>query len=677
MEEKTFRLHQTSLTDNYIPLENYRGSVASNWIEEQNLFTERALGSLPQFRWMWKQISSYYERSEVKKPPFKVPDGTRYFQWSQWFNGSSVLFSKKDENSRYLELLRSSEWKSNMYLQAVSPSRDGSMLAYGVDRLGQEDLRYFLMDCETLETKDLQLKGSRRGGIQWLPGDKGFLYYAHPKKGEVKKGQENYWCSVYFHKMGTPHTDDVKIFHDPDHREHMHYAEVTHDGKFVILTRTRATWEEKYLLSSTNLFGDPVPIVQGFKGHYQVLQEGKNLYILTDEIDPMGQVYKVRTEDPRRQNWKKIIEAPLNLNFNEIVLANGKIYVHALSNTYSRIRSYGTNGMFLSSIPLPGYGTASVSGEWDEKDIHIGYTSFFHPSSLYRLDEEKGKLVAIHEPIKNVKERNYRNELVWYKSADGTPVSMQILKNRNLETNSENPCYLTAYGGFNIPYGNYFDPFLLMWIDAGGMVAIPHIRGGGEYGRLWHESVIGACRQQTSFDDFISAAEWLIGKKYTQPDNLCIKGGSRGGLLVGVAGIKRPDLFRAVHSYSGPLDMIRQYGTKFGFYWTEEFGDPFKKEDFDCILAYSPYHNIRKGGSYPTMLVTAGANDARVDPMNTLKFVARLQQETSKKNAAYLFLRWYDGHFESYDWMVQSYSWCLFMELNGMHPERSMSNTRW
>ncbi len=635
--------HGVEITDNYIWLENADDEKVREWTEKQIAFTEKHLANLPQREFIEKRLSELL-RYDDKSLPIRLLDSERTFFWVKKAGSEKyVYYTKAAENSDPVKLIDPNEWDINDSLESFAPSRNGKYVAYSVASGGSEDARIFILETETKEILDDTLRGWRQDGVAWLPDSSGFYYSCNPAKGEVPDGEEHYWHRTYLHLLGTSSENDKLVFSHDTQKEYFHSVSVSESGKYTFYWRSEMDNNEVYIRRT---FSDepPVPVATGFKGKYLVEEIDGMLLIMTDEGASMGMVFTAPAASPGRESWQIFIPEDKTANLQYVNAVSGKIYAVYEKSAFSFIKIYDTGGTFLRELSLPSIGNAGVSGFWRGPETRIYFSSFTFPPVVYNYSFETDSLELIKKFPVEVDTAEFITELVWYKSADGTPVSMFIVKNRNTTLDGKNPVLLTGYGGFNVSTTPYFSSSYLIWLEAGGIITLPHLRGGGEYGREWHEAgMLG--NKQNVFDDFIAAAEWLIDNKYTNPAKLAISGGSNGGLLVGAVAVQRPELFKAVDCSMPLLDMLRYH--KFGFanIWKVEYGSADNPEQFEFIYKYSPYHNVKEKTAFPSMLITGSENDSRVDPLHARKMVALLQDfDTDPSEHVMLFIEKDTGH---------------------------------
>ncbi|MFH1231719.1 MAG: prolyl oligopeptidase family serine peptidase, partial [Planctomycetota bacterium] len=465
----------------------------------------------------------------------------------------------------------------------------------------------------------------------------GFYYSAYSKI-------ETFWFpAVYLHKLGTPSSEDKKVFWHGEVKEYIHTAIISEDGEYAVFYRSTFNHNEVYLKKLNN--DEPmIPIATGFDAQYNIIKVIKDkLIIWTNSNAPKGKVYVIDVDKPNKENWKELIPQADD-NLLSVSAISGCLYALYSHNAFSVIKIYTIDGEYIRDITLPTIGSATIWGYWSKNDVWVSFTSFTYPSTTFKYDFDKNELKLYHRPPIDIDVSNYVAEQVWYKSKDSTNVSMFLIHHKDVVKNENNTVYLYGYGGFNIPMNPYFSTVYTIWLEAGGMVAIPNLRGGGEYGEEWHKAGM-LDKKQNVFDDFIAAAEWLIKNKYTKPQKIAIGGESNGGLLIGAVVVQRPDLFNAAYCGNPLLDMLRYHRfSDISCFWTEEYGSANNPEQFKYLIKYSPYYNVVDGTRYPAILLVGSDNDKVCYLFHIMKMVARMQEANPDGNPILLLLQKKSGH---------------------------------
>jgi len=633
-------LYGNIIVDEYRWLENFNDEKVQKWVDEQNSLSNACLDKLPQREWLRKRFTEL-RRYDDESAPHKVLIGDRIFysaikkDWERW-----AYYTKENENAQPVLLLDPNQWGLKT-LGGVYPSCDGKYIAYGVEDAGKENPIIKIMEVETGTTLSDSLQGWRQGSIAWLPDNAGFYYTTNPLKGTVPEGEENYWDAVYFHEIGTPCTEDIKIFYHPKVKEYFHYSDISEDGKYVLFYRSMFYKNEVYL----QILGSQepmIPIVSGFDAEYSITPEDGHLIIKTNLDAPKGKVFVTTINKLNKEDWIEIIpETEDNLEY--ISAIGGHIYAVYTHNAYKVIKIYTIDGKYIRTLPLPTLGNAWIWDYWSKSDVWVYFTSFTYPPTIFKYDFEKDTLILYHKPPIDIDLSDFVVEQVWYNSKDGTKIPMFFVYHRGIKKDGNNPVYLTGYGGFKASMGPYFSTNYAVWFECGGAIAIPNLRGGGEFGDQWHKAGMLENKQNV-FDDFIYAAKWLIANKYTNPQKFGIGGASNGGLLTGAVLVQAPELFKVVYVGVPLLDMLRYHKFSYANIWSEEYGSAENPEQFRYLIKYSPYHNIRKNYRYPAVLFETSDNDPRCHPMHAMKMTARMQENQFGKEPILLVVRRYAGH---------------------------------
>jgi prolyl oligopeptidase len=507
----------------------------------------------------------------------------------------------------------------------VSP--DGKLLAYSLSSSGSDWQEWKVRDVTTSKDLSDHLKWVKFSGVSWTRDGKGFFYsrYDEPKADALKA--VNYFQKVYYHKLGTPQTEDVLVYERTDQKDWLFGGSVTEDGNYLIVTIYQGT-DTKNRVYYKDLKAKDAPVVKlldDFDAAYTfVANEGTRFWFQTDLEAPRGKLIEVDVKNPTRAQWKVLVpEAKERLQATSFI--DHKFVLNYLKDAYTQVKIYDTAGKFLSAIELPGIGTADgFNGKAIDKETFYAFTGFTTPTTIYRYDFTTGKSTVFRQPKVDFNPSDYETKQVFYASKDGTKVPMFITHKKGLKLDGNNPTVLYGYGGFDISLTPGFSVGNLVWMEMGGIYAQANLRGGGEYGEEWHQAGM-KLKKQNVFDDFIAAAEWLIANKYTSTPKLSILGGSNGGLLVGAAMTQRPDLFGAAIPAVGVMDMLRFQTFTIGWAWVSDYGSSDNADEFKALYAYSPLHNIKPGTSYPPTLITTADHDDRVWPGHSFKFAAALQ----------------------------------------------------
>jgi prolyl oligopeptidase len=617
-------LHGVEVADPYRWMEDGASQAVTDWTEARNAAFQDYTEALGQRSWLYDRFQHLWRYDDESTPsPCLLSDrvtySTKRADQDKW-----VLHLREGDAGEDRVLLDPNTWEETETLSGFYPSPDCRYAVYGVARAGDENARLVVMDLDTLEVMDDTFKGWKLGGVEWLHDNSGFYYSGKPAEGEVAEGEHFYWHRAWFHALGNQAADDELVFSDEEVKETWHGVSVSEDGRYLV--RYRGLFNKSALWIKDLEGGDWQPIAPEMDARYGVDVVEDKLLITTDHDAPRYQVFITEVDQPGEEHWRPFIPEGEDV-LSYISAVGGKIYAVYKHDAATRIAVYSLEGEHLQDIALPTVGSAGVWGHWSKPRTWVSFSSFAHPSAVYTYDADEDALTLFKEspvPVDPALVARVEVEQVWYPSADGTEVSMFIVRDREAPGDGTTPFLLTGYGGFNISMSPRFSTSYLTWIEAGGGVAIPNLRGGGEYGKDWHEAGMREHKQNV-FDDFIAAAEYLEARGYTASDRLAISGGSNGGLLVSAAVTQRPELFAAVLCAVPLTDMVRYHTFGLANIWAEEYGSADDPEMFPHIYAYSPYHRVEEGVDYPAILVTGSLNDARTDPVHARKFAAAVR----------------------------------------------------
>lgn len=599
------------------------------WVEGQNSFTRRYLDMLPQRAWFEQRIRALLDYERFGLP---VKAGGRYFyERNPGLLNQAQLYMRKGLNGRPVLLLDPNSWAADgaTALDAWKPSDDGRYLLYSVLDGGSDWRVLRVLDVASGKTLDDEIRWAKFTDLAWV-GNSGFLYsrFPEPEEGAAFQGL-NYNHAVYFHRLGTPQSEDELVYATPAHPEYNHTAQVTHDGRLALITTAIGT-DARYELHVINLDRrekrwQARPLITGFEHDWRLVEGMRGtLWFVTNWQAPRYRLVAIDL-DKRKPEWRQLVPEQTDILQQATIIGNQLIlsYLHDAS---TRALIFDLNGKSVRELSLSGIGTAAgFRGKPGDPETFYSFTSFNFPSAIYRMQLEAGHSEPFAQPELAFDPREYAVEQRFYTSKDGTRVPMFIVRKQAIAKAGEPvPTLLYGYGGFDIALTPGFSSIRMAWLEAGGAFALVNLRGGGEYGKDWHDA--GRLdNKQNVFDDFIAAAEYLIAEGVTPAGGLAIQGRSNGGLLVGAVVNQRPDLFAAANPAVGVMDMLRFDKFTAGRYWVDDYGRPDREEDFRNLLAYSPYHNIRRGVDYPAIIVTTADTDDRVVPGHSFKYAAALQ----------------------------------------------------
>ncbi|MEK7859432.1 MAG: prolyl oligopeptidase family serine peptidase [Elusimicrobiota bacterium] len=607
-------------------LEDGASAKTRKWTEEQNAATRQALDARPGRDVLRKRLEAL---SSVGTLRDVVVRGSRVFYLKRTgLENQPVLYVRDAPGAAPRVLIDPNSMSADgtTALDWWRPSHDGLLVAYGVSEKGSEESVLRVRDVDSVLDLPDRISRARHASVAWLPDRTGFYYTRYPAPGTVPKEEEPYHRRVYFHVLGEDPARDLPVYGAGRGKEDWPDVQVSRSGRWLLVSVSQG-WSKTELYArdltseSTSFF----TITEGRQSLYEGKIDGDTLYLLTNEGAPRFKLVSVDLRRPRRDRWKTLIaEGPFTLT--DFDVAGDRLAVGVLERASSRLRLHAKDGRALNEVPLAGLGTVkSFDGCSGCDDLFLMYESFFTPPTLYRYQLSKASMTVEDAVANPVDPADFRADQVTYPSLDGTPVTMFLVRPVRLRKDARAPTLLTGYGGFNISMTPSFSGPLLAWLERGGLYALPNLRGGGEYGELWHRSGMLAEKQKV-FDDFLAAARWLIAEQYTSPERLAISGGSNGGLLVGAALTQAPELFAAAVCSVPLLDMLRYHLFLMARLWIPEYGSPEDPAQAKWLAAYSPYHRVVAGRRYPAVLFLSGESDTRVDPMHARKMTARLQQ---------------------------------------------------
>jgi prolyl oligopeptidase len=513
-------------------------------------------------------------------------------------------------------------------LSGYETSWDGKLLAYGLSAAGSDWTEWKVRDVETGKDLSDDLKWIKFSGAAWSHDNKGFYYsrYAEPRPGQAYE-ESNYFNKLYYHRIGTPQSEDTLVYERPDQKEWLFGGTVTEDGRYLVITVNRSS-ESKNMVLYKDLEAPESEIgelIRDFENEFSFIgSQGSTLFFKTTMNAPRGRVVSIDIQDPAKESIKEIVPQTADI-IDSISMLNHQLVVSYLHDARSLVRIFDLRGKKVRDLDLPEIGSVEgFTGRQSDTETFYAFTSFTTPKVIYRYDLKTGQSSVFRKPKLTFRPEDFETHQIFYKGKDGTRIPMFIVLKKGLRTGDKTPCYLYGYGGFNISMTPSFHPGLILWLEMGGIYAMPNIRGGGEYGEEWHQAGTKD-RKQNVFDDFIAAAEWLISNHYTSTPKLAIAGGSNGGLLVGACMTQRPDLFGAALPAVGVMDMLRYNKFTIGWAWAEDYGTSDNPEEFKALYEYSPLHNIKPGVDYPPTFITTADHDDRVVPAHSFKFAATLQ----------------------------------------------------
>ena len=626
--EQTDDYHGTKVSDPYRWLEDDNSAETKAWVEAQNKVTFDYLNQIPERAKIKTRLTELWNY-EKYSAPFKR--GSKYFYYkNDGLQNQSVLYVATSITDKGRVLLDPNKLSADgtVAFSGLSISDDGKLMAYGLAGAGSDWQEWHFMNVETGEKLPDVLKDIKFSGASWTKDGSGVFYSRYPAADEKSKlSAENFNQKMYFHKLGTAQTDDMLVYERPDDKEMFVGGSVTEDGNYLIIYVGKGT-APMNMIYVKNLATERAgiqPIVDKLENNYSFIGNVDNVfYFQTDKNAPRGRIVSIDIGQMQK-GWTEIIPQAAE-TLDSVSFINDQFVVSYLKDAYTQIKIHDRTGKFVRNVELPGIGAAGgFGGERTDTETFYTYSSFNAPQTIYRYDMKTGKSELFRSSEVKFNPADYEVKQVFYNSKDGTKVPMFIVHKKGLKLDGTNPTMLYSYGGFSVSLTPAFSVSRLVWMEMGGVFAMPNIRGGAEYGEEWH--VAGTkLKKQNVFDDFIAAAEYLVNNKYTSPKKLAISGGSNGGLLVGAVLNQRPELFGAALPAVGVMDMLRFHKFTIGGAWRSDYGSSENKDEFAAIYKYSPLHNIKKGGNYPAVMVTTADHDDRVVPAHSFKYAATLQE---------------------------------------------------
>ncbi|MFC7356213.1 prolyl oligopeptidase family protein [Jejudonia soesokkakensis] len=635
------------IKDPYRWLEDDMSEETGDWVKAQNKTTFGYLDNIP-FRAELKERLTNLWNYEKVGSPFVEGDYTYYYKNNGLQNQYVIYRYKTTEGPDNAEIFLDPNTFTDdgtISLGGLNFSKNGKMAAYSISEGGSDWRKVLIMDAETKEIVEDTLVDIKFSGISWKDND-GFYYssYDKPKGSELSAKTDQH--KLYYHKLGTSQKSDALIFGGTPEEKHRYVGgNVTEDGNYLFVTASISTSGNKLFMKDlTKLNSEFITILDNADTDSYVIENvGSKLYIVTNRNAPNRKVVTVDASNPSPSNWKDFI--PETENVLSPSTAGGNFFAEYMVDAVSKVKQYDYDGKLIRDVELPGVGSAGGFGaKKEDTELYYSFTNYVTPGSIYKYNIAEGTSELYKKPEIDFNPEDYESKQVFYTSKDGTKVPMIITHKKGIELNGKNPTILYGYGGFNISLTPSFSITNAVWMEQGGIYAVPNLRGGGEYGKKWHDAGT-QMKKQNVFDDFIAAAEYLIENNYTSKDYLAIRGGSNGGLLVGATMTQRPDLMKVALPAVGVLDMLRYHTFTAGAGWAYDYGTAEdSKEMFEYLKGYSPVHNVKAGTEYPATLITTGDHDDRVVPAHSFKFAAELQEKQAGNNPVLIRIETDAGH---------------------------------
>ena len=620
--------HGVTVADPYRWLEDDNSPQTKAWVEAENAVTFAWLKTVPERPAIKARLTKLwnYERYGA---PFK--QGGRYFlSRNDGLQNQSVLYTMTSLDAPPVVLLDPNKLSTDgtVALGGYAVSDDGNLMAYGLSSAGSDWQEWKVRDVRTGQDLPDLVKWVKFSGASWTKDGKGFFYSRYDEPTEATRlTKANYFHKLFYHRLGTPQSEDKLVYHRPDQKEWNFHGAATDDGRYLVISSSQSTDPKRRVFYQDLQTADApvVPLLTDFDAAYDFIDnDGPVFWFRTDLNAPRGRVIAIDITQPARANWKELIPQSTETIVAANVL-NHQFIVSYLKDARSQVKVFALDGRLVREVALPGLGSAGgFSGKRADTETFYSFTSYTVPGVIYRYDAPTGASTVFRQPQVDFDPAAFETRQIFYTSRDGTRVPMFITHRKGLPLDGRNPTLLYGYGGFNIPLTPGFSVSVVAWLEMGGVYAVANLRGGGEYGEEWHRAGT-KLHKQNIFDDFIAAGEWLVASHYTSPRKLAIAGGSNGGLLIGAVLNQRPDLFGAALPAVGVMDMLRFHKFTIGWAWTADYGSSDNPEEFQALYAYSPLHTIRPGTKYPATLITTADHDDRVVPAHSFKYAATLQ----------------------------------------------------
>ncbi|GAB4187397.1 MAG: prolyl oligopeptidase family serine peptidase [Wenzhouxiangellaceae bacterium] len=641
--------HGTKVADPYRWLEaDVRETPAvAEWVAAQNAVTDAYLETLEQRDQIRPLLTKLWDYERFGVP---VRAGERYFfTRNDGLQNQSVLYVQDGPEGEPKVLIDPNQWADDgtVALAQWVPSPQGRYLAYGIQDGGSDWRLWRILDVASGRILDEELRWLKFTSVSWTPDESGFYYSRYPQPAEGETFQSlNLNMKVYHHQIGQPQSADRLVHEDPQHPEWGYAAEVTDDGRYLVVTVWQGT-DDRYQIMYRDLRDDTAQLrylIEGFESAYELAgNQGETLFFRTTNQAQRYRVIAINPAQPQPRHWREVVPQSQHV-LQAAVLFGGHLLLEYLEDAKSALQIHDLQGTLEQRVDLPGLGSVgALSGSEKHDEAFFAFSSFNRPDTIYRLQMESGKADIFKAPELSFDPDRFVVRQVFYRSKDGTRVPMFLAHRKDLSDQLPAPTMLYAYGGFNISLTPSFSPTRLAWLELGGVYAVANLRGGGEYGEAWHKAGT-KLNKQNVFDDFIAAGEYLVKEGITQPQKLAIFGGSNGGLLVGAVTNQRPDLFAAAVPAVGVMDMLRFQHFTAGRFWVDDYGSSADAAEFKALYAYSPYHNVKAGTEYPAVMVTTADFDDRVVPGHSFKYIAALQQAQAGDEPVLIRIETRAGH---------------------------------
>jgi prolyl oligopeptidase len=636
----------TIVEDPYQWLEDDTSAQTTAWVEAQNKVTFDYLNKIPYKEQLKERYKELYDYAKLDNP--LIVGDYVFFEKKEGLQNQPIIYVQKGLQGKPVIFINPNDIDAKG-LSAVSItgiSKDNKYINISIHKAGSDWSEMYVYDIATKSRMNDKIEWIKNAGADW--DENGFFYSRYPKPAEGKElSAQNEYNTVYYHKLGNTQEQDELVYRDNNDPLTYNGVSIPENGQYIFLYKFKGTYGNELLYKKTNEAGwNFKPLFSGYKNAYYLIDVvGEKFLIHTDDGASNKQLVLVDPANADFKNWKKIIPENKEALLEGVYTTGGKLFAKYLQNATNKLFAFDIDGNNRKEIALPGTGEIDVfPSKQIDQVLHYTYTSFNYPKSIFTYNVSTGYSNLFMKPDLKFNPDDYESKQVWYKSKDGTKVSMFIVNKKGLVLNGKNPTFLYGYGGFNINMSPGFSASRILLLENGGVFAMPNLRGGGEYGDDWHKAGV-LMKKQNVFDDFIAAAQYLIKQKYTSKQKLAIAGGSNGGLLVGACMTQKPDLFKVAFPAVGVMDMLKFHKFTVGHAWVVEYGSSEQsKEMFEYLKGYSPYHNIKPNTKYPATMVTTADHDDRVVPAHSFKFAARLQEYNVSPNPMLIRIGVNAGH---------------------------------
>ena len=635
-----------SVTDDYRWLEDDKSYDTKKWVINQNNTTFKYLDEIPFRNDLKLRLEQLWDYEKISAP-FKEGQ-YMYFYKNDGLQNQSILYRENNKNKAEVFLDPNSFSKDGTTsISTLSFSKTGDLVAYSISEGGSDWRKIIVMNTTNKKIIGDTLVDVKFSGIQWKL-DEGFFYssYDKPKGSELSEMTDQH--KLYYHKLGTKQSKDILVYGGEQDQKHRYIgAKVSENGRYLFISASKTTSGNISFLKDLSLNLKTSPLIKVDENYktdsYLLHSNGERLYIVTNSNAPNQRIIVVNARKPQEKYWKDFI--PEGKYVLSPTTGGGYFFARYIADVITKVIQYDMDGVNMGEIELPGLGTASGwSGKKDQEVLYFNFTNYHSPSQIYSYNPKTKTSIKYWEPQIDFDSNDYKSEQIFYKSEDGTKIPMIITYKKGTKFDGQNPTILYGYGGFNISIQPSFSVANAIWLEQGGIFAVPNLRGGGEYGKEWHKAGTQQ-KKQNVFNDFIAAAEFLIKNKFTNPEFLAIRGGSNGGLLVGATMTQRPELMKVALPAVGVLDMLRYHKFTAGAGWAYDYGtSEDSKAMFDYLKSYSPVHNVKEDTNYPATLITTGDHDDRVVPAHSFKFAAQLQNKQNGENPILIRIETNAGH---------------------------------